>query len=193
MAASKTNYVVIPVKESEESTVLVFNSPPLLIPAHVYQPELKKEYLKFQFDLADIGIIFEDHIDDYVALYVLNQQDHFFLSREYSHLKFEHRSLYYYKKFQQTVLESDLREYRFVLITDEERADFWLEKEGKLLLMNCFEFTSEYDILYFVSNILKQYEIPAKECSLLLQKMSGYHEATLKLLSQYFYTIPFPS
>lgn len=193
MAASNTNYVVIPAKESEESTVLVLNYPPLLIPADVYQPELQKEYLKFQFDLADIGIIFEEHIADYVALYFLNHQDNFFLSREYPQLKFEHRSLYYYKKFQQSAQESDLREYRLVLIADEERADFWLEKEGKLLLMNCFEFTSEYDILYFVSNILKQYEIPAKECSLLLQKMSGYHEATLKLLSQYFYTIPFPS
>ncbi len=193
MAASKTNYVVIPAKESEESTVLIFNYPPLLIPAHVYQPELQKEYLKFQFDLTDIGAIFEEHIADYVALYFLKQQDHFFLSREYPHLKFEHRSLYYYKKFQQSAPASDLREYRLVLIADEERADFWLEKEGKLLLMNCFDFTSEYDILYFVSNILKQYEATAKECSLFLQKMSGNHEATIKLLSQYFHILPFPS
>lgn len=192
MAEFDATYSIISHKSNAEKTVLIYNYPPLLVPKEFYQAEQQKEYLKFQYEIADIGKIFETEIEDYVALYFLNQHDYFYLTQQHPQLYFFHRTLYYHRLLKQQATSTPTAENLLVLLLDEKKIDFWLEKQSKLLLMNSFTFTSDYDILYLVTNILKQYDLLSDSCSMIIRDMTSKNGNAIKLLDQYYHVITFP-
>jgi len=68
MLPSNNSFSIINFNEKNEKIVLVNNFPPLLIPTQFYHREYQKEYLAFQFDMEEIGEIFETEIENYIAL-----------------------------------------------------------------------------------------------------------------------------
>lgn len=192
MSELESTYVIISPKDEAEKTVLIFNFPPLLIPNELYDPSLQRDYLKFQYKIDEIGHIFESEVEDYTALYFLNQQDYFNLTRQYAQIYFFHRSLYYRRVMQQHNTKPPTAENVVVLLLDTNKVDFWIEKQGQLLLMNTFLFTSEHDVLYYVTNILKQYDLLDEGYSLIAKDITNKNGSIVKLLKHYFHLIPFP-
>ena len=164
-------------------TVLVCQQPPVLVPTEVFQLEKKLEYLSLYMDLDEFSEVFYEEIGEYQGLYALSQQDLFNLKREYPQLSVRHLSLYAYQQFHQRGLTSF--DNTLALLLHGDTADFWLERECKLQLLNQFRFPTDTDGLYLAMNLLVQCHIDFSDGNILLCDLSKEHAALIELMKQY--------
>jgi hypothetical protein len=185
MLPSNNSFSIINLNEKNEKIVLVNNFPPLLIPTQFYLREYQKEYLAFQFDMEEIGEIFETEIENYIALFFLSKQDYLFVNQQYENVEFQHELLYYYFKVK-NLANSKKNSNQLAFIVRDGLVDFWLIKNSDLQLINRLSFTTEFDILYHALNILKQYSIAVEEVLLIMIDINVINKQIPKLLQQYF-------
>lgn len=170
-------------ENKETVSVIVNMSPPILIPRELYDATAQADYLKLHFDINDPIDIYEDEIENYYSIYFISKKINEILKR--SGIDFQMTNLF-------TVMYQDLHQKQILktkpnilgLFVDDQFVEFILEKEGQLQILNRFEYVSEYDILYFVLNLLKQQQISAKNMQMILYHR--HHEKIEKLLNNYF-------
>lgn len=160
-------------------SIVVARQVPLLVPAEIYDPEKGSEYLALQFDTAHIGSIHADELGAYKAVYSLTKNELDTVSR--------------LSNPKQVVSETTLA---FRMLRDLEAAaaifighnanfiDVAVTHKDEPLLANRFQLTEPADILYYLLNITKQFNLRSPEILLhfhgeedrkLLQLLKSYH------------------
>ncbi|MCQ2285839.1 MAG: DUF3822 family protein [Bacteroidales bacterium] len=139
-----------------KTLVLAANFPPVLIPTEIFDEQLKKEYLSIYVDLDELSNIYTGKIADYTAVFSLKKQDLFLVERSHSEYTVSHFLLYLYEKLHN---KYELNNNVLAMAINKTTADFWLEMDGKLMILNRFSFTSKEDFLYMTLNVLSQYNI----------------------------------
>ncbi|HNW67577.1 MAG TPA: DUF3822 family protein [Bacteroidales bacterium] len=177
--------VFFELSENENREILVTlknNQPPLLVPSSLYHAPAST-YLKSQFDLEDNDAIFNDDIEEYKSLYFYPKNRITPFTSSPLNTSFRHitSALYQY-------LRQDNHGYFHKLVLffrDLHTVDYVAIKNGKLLIINSFTYTSQHDILYFVLNFTKQNDIYAEDFLILLSGDVVSPQPLYEMLSQY--------
>jgi hypothetical protein len=140
--------------------------PPVLIPAAWYTETLAQESLNLQYGNYEIDVLFSDLLADYQSLYFLSSLQANVLENLSRPCRIQQMMTGVYGD---CVEERHDFAQMIALVPDASGfADFFLQKNHKIHLINRFTFTSDYDILYYLLNITKQYGLSAKETGLCL-------------------------
>lgn len=176
------NGFILDDRDSQTPTVLVFQQPPVLVPTEVFQLEKKLEYLSLYVDLDEFSEVFCEEIGDYQGVYALSQQDLFLLKREHPQFQVRHLILYAYQQFHLRGLTSF--DNTLALLLHDDIADFWVEKDGKLQLLNQFRFPTDTDGLYLAMNLLVQCHIEFHDGNVLLCDLTRNHSDLIALMKE---------
>ena len=175
------NFSLLADESGGKPVVLAANYPPVLVPAEIFDENLKQKYLSLYFDLSELSEVYCGDIAEYKAIFSLDKQDLFLAGRENRDFEVNHFLLYLYDKLH---TEKQLPENTLVVVANAATADYWLKVNGKLMLLNRFSFTTKEDFLYMVLNVLVQYNIEFNDCALYITDRATNTEA-IDLVRQY--------
>jgi len=165
----------------EKPLLLAANYPPVLVPDEIFDESKKEKYLSLYFDLTELSEIFCGDIAGYKAIFSLDKQDLFLANRETRDYEVSHFLLYLHETLHQN---PDLPENTLAIVANSDTADYWLQAEGKLVLLNRFEFSTKEDFLYMALNVMVQYNIGFGDCQIYVTDRASNEEA-ISLLRQY--------
>ena len=131
---------------------------PMLVPAELYNPGKERDYLSLQFDASMVGRTFSDDVGPYKAVYSLTQNDVDTLSR----LPFLQRPVSETTLAFRMLDELDTASAIFI---GHSATFFDVAVTGKKepLLANRFLLTEPADILYYLLNIIRQFNLRSPE------------------------------
>ena len=155
---------------------------PVLIPKTLFDETAKEDYINLNYEIEEPIFIFDEEIEEYHLLHFIPERQKMELEQHGYSLQWLHLSGLLYKELRQSEFYDSRKSY-FSLYAEDNFIDFIFEKEGKLQLMNRFEYTSSYDILYYILNIVKQFQVSSTDISILLYNLED--EETILLLKQY--------
>jgi hypothetical protein len=155
---------------------------PVLIPKPLFDETAKEDYINLNYEIKEPVYIFDEELEEYHLLHFISEKQKMELEQTGYSLQWLHLSGLLYKELQQSEFY-DNRKSCLSLYAEEHFIDVIFEKEGKLQLMNRFEYTSSYDILYYILNIIKQFQVTPTDISLFLYNLQD--EETVLLLKQY--------
>ncbi|MCK9338945.1 MAG: DUF3822 family protein [Bacteroidales bacterium] len=171
--------------ENENREILVTlnnNQPPLLVPSALYHAPAST-YLKSQFDLEDNDSIFKDDIEEYKSLYFYPNNRIRPLTSSPLNPSFRHTTSALYEYLRQ---HNHAHSHKLVLFfRDLHTVDYVALKNGKLLIINSFTYTSQHDVLYFILNFAKQNDIHAEDFLILLSGDVVTPQPLDEMLSKY--------
>lgn len=164
-----------------EMPVILHPVPPVLVPRELYQSPAT-QYLVPIMELSENEAVLEDVIDDYLALYPFSQTIIMQLHTLGIQKRFHHLSklMYLYLKRNFPTDSSQL-----LLYLSAGQADFVMLKENHLQIINSFNYTTVQDLLFFILNLLKQFELPLETTPVLLSGVLADSKKSFALLSQY--------
>lgn len=161
--------------------IIVHPTPPVLVPRDLYQSPAN-QYLVNQLDISDNDAILEDAIDDYVALYPFPQSKIIQLQNLGITPKFHHISKLLYTYLMRALPSVN---NKMLLFLSADVADFVLVKDGRLQLVNSFKISATADLLYFILNIMQQFEMPLAETQVLLSGVLPDAKKSFPMLETY--------
>lgn len=161
--------------------VVVNPMPPILVPKALYRPPALR-YISPQITLSENDVILEDEIDDYLALYPFPHTKIMQLQSMGVRPKFHHlaKLLYTFLRQQYQTVPA-----RMILFADGQKVDFVLFKDSKLQIINSFGYSSVQDLLFFVLNILQQFELPLSDTLVLYSGTFVEAKSTIAFMSDY--------
>ena len=155
---------------------------PVLIPKTLFDETAKEDYINLNYEIEEPVFVFEEELDEYRLLHFINESQKIVLEQSGYLLQWFHLSGLLHKELRQSERYHH-RKSCFSLYVEENFIDFIFEKEGKLQIMNRFEYTSSFDILYYILNIAKQFQLAQTEISIISYNLQD--EETIGLLKQY--------
>lgn len=176
---------IIPNAENPEMPTIVVRGTDLaLIPKSLYDNNLERQYLDLQATTDNAELIFSNDLEEYVALFKCNfaeiaQIEH------YKTAKMEHILVHCHHIVHQKMDKSRTENLLFATFCDDV-LHFWIEKAGKLQLVGKSPFSTEYDILYYLMNLAKQYALDLHSLQLLVYDEKKANDGALRLLKTYF-------
>lgn len=164
-----------------EVPIIVHPTPPVLVPRELYQAPAS-QYLAPIMELSDNEAVLEDMIDDYLVLYPFSQTTIIQLHTLGIQKKFHHLSklLYFHLK-----RNFSTEPFQLLLYLSSGKADFVIVKENQLQIINAFTFTTVHDLLFFILNLLQQFEMPLEKTPVLLSGVLADAKKSFAFLSQY--------
>ncbi len=169
--------------ESDDPVTVISNiTTPILIPKVLFDETAKEDYIHLHYDVQEPITVFQEELSDYYLLYFLSETLKAILEQIGSTLSWRHLTGLLYSQLQQFEHYSPKSGW-FSLFIEEHSVDFIFEKEGKLQIINRFEYSSEFDILYQILNICKQFQLHPSIVSILLS--CSENEKIELLLKQY--------
>ncbi|MDL2308395.1 DUF3822 family protein [Bacteroidales bacterium OttesenSCG-928-B11] len=165
-----------------ESIDIIANlSPPVLIPTDFFEEDSIEKYLRMQFPISKQDHFFHDVIEDYHAVYYLTDEVVNNLRRLKTPYKVIHQSTLLHGKL---VSSADREKDTIILTINDSNFDIILLKNKKIQLINTFRHSSYHDILYYLLNTLKQFDIKLSDIG--VQLIQNDHKGMLALLKEYF-------
>lgn len=164
-----------------EMHVIVHPTPPVLVPRDLYQSPAN-QYLTHLLELSDNDAILEDLIADYVVLYPFPQSKIIQLQNLGITPTFHHISKLLYDYL---MLALPTVNDKMLLFLSGNIADFVLVKDNQLQLVNSFKFSATTDLLYFILNILKQFEMSLTDTQVLLSGVLPDAKKSFPMLETY--------
>ena len=140
--------------DNDPVTVVSAHHIPMLIPDELYDPEKVKDCLNLQFDTSRLGSTFTDTMGRYKAVYFLTQNELDTLSR----LPFPRETVAESTLFYQYLCEQEHDNALFVALNDKFTDVLAVQKKEPVLL-NRFHLVEPADTLYYICNVLKQYNL----------------------------------
>lgn len=150
----------------EENFDLIANlTPPVLVPKHLFEENSLKRYLQMQFPIANQDHLFYEEISNYYAAYYLTDEVVNNLNRLNTPYKVIHQAtlLFYHLPAIQNNINNSI-----ILTVDDADFDIILLKKNKIHLINKYHFTENTDLLYYLLNIAKQFDIVLADVNILL-------------------------
>ncbi|MEG1555573.1 MAG: DUF3822 family protein [Bacteroidales bacterium] len=167
--------------QTEDIQIIVATVPPVLIPKPLFQAEKMQDYLKFQFETAEIGKSFSDEIESYRSIYFLDQKAVNALKRLNINTHYVHEITLLLKD---GIKRSQSR--NFVLLSlNKSFADFIVWKDEKLMMVNRFNFTSEIDMLFYLLHVIQQFDMKETSCKIYLNYFIERNPKLITLLNTY--------
>ena len=167
-----------------ESIDVIFDLfPPILIPKELYNDSIAYDSLGFQFDISCLGQLLSEEIQEYRAAYFINQNELNIFQKINIKPHFMHISSLIFQYLQSHYIFQSGSNTISLFINDLY-ADFILIKSQKINLVNRFHFTSEFDILYYLLNLIKQFGIKTDNCKIILFLNQG--NKLYELLAKHF-------
>jgi len=155
---------------------------PILIPKVLFDETAKEDYINLNYEIEEPIFIFNEKLEEYLLLHFIKESQKAILEQSCCPLQWLHLSGLLHKELRQSEFYDSNKSY-FSLYADENSIDFIFEKEGKLQIMNRFEYTSSYDILYYILNIIKQFDVSTSDISLISYNLQD--QEIILLLEQY--------
>ena len=155
---------------------------PVLIPKVLFDETAKDDYINLNYEIEEPVFILNEELEEYCLLHFINEGQKKILEETGYSLEWLHLSGLLYKELQQSDFYDNNKSY-FSLYADENYMDFIFVKEGKLQIINRFEYTSAYDILYYILNIIRQFQLVSTDVYIILHNLQN--EETILLLKQY--------
>lgn len=156
-------------------------SAPLLIPKGMYQAPAT-QYLRLQNEVSDSDEVFENEIDDYVAVFAVPFSKTLPLRTTLANPQFRHCAVNLYRYLAQY---NSSCPNKLLVNFDGDKMGFILIKNDKLFLINELTFTEPSDALYYVLNILQQNDAKRAESEVLVCGLTPEMKKINQLLSQY--------
>lgn len=164
---------------SEEAvTVIAAHHIPMLVPAEIHNPDKNAAYLQLQFDTSQLGAAFADATGMYQSVYFLTKNENDTVGR----LPFR----------SQIVAETTLL-YRFLCENAPELSvfvamngtfvDILAVQKGEIAFLNRFHLIEPSDILCYLYNIMKQFNL--KQPELFLHFFEEEDKKLVQLLKQH--------
>jgi hypothetical protein len=173
--------------ETETVDVIFDLFSPILIPKELYNESIAYDALGVQFDISCLGQLISEGIEEYRAVYFINHNELNLLQKINIKPYFIHISGLIFQYLQaHSVSQSDNTVSLFI---NDSYADSILIKSQKINLINRFNFTSEFDILYYLLNLIKQYGIKIDNCKIILFRNQS--NKLSELLTKYFSDLEF--
>jgi len=173
--------------ETETVDIIFDLFPPMLIPKALYNESTAYDSLGAQFDISGLGQLLTEEIEEYNTTYFINHNEINALKKININPRFTHLS---------SLIFQNLQDHSFYhadnlisLFINDSYVDFILIKSQTIHLVNRFNFTSEFDILYYLFNIIIQYGIKAENCKIILFRNQSNKIA--ELLTKFFPAIAF--
>lgn len=138
----------------EPVTVVAAQHIPLLVPEELYNPAKDHDYLSLQFGTTHLGATFTDPMGAYRAVYFLNQNEKDTLNR----LPFPHETVAETTLLYRFLCEQQADSALFVALNPAFTDIVAVQKEEPLCI-NRFPLTEPADTLYYICNIIKQFNL----------------------------------
>lgn len=159
--------------------IIVNILPAVLIPKPLFNKSAAFDALSMQYDISALGQLLTDETGEYTGVYFLRDNELDILKKINITPHFVHLMTLLTRQ----IISENVKNQLFLFI-HEPFVEIILGKEKKIILSNRFNYTSDFDILYFTMNLLKQFEIKPEDCRL---KIYPKPEASLRnLLGSYF-------
>ena len=166
---------------AEETLVSLNFTAPFLVPKALFQPPAS-QYLKMQQEVSDSDEVFEDDLDEYVAIYALPLSKTLPLRTTLRNPKFynTYTLLYNYLSRSESSLSNKL-----LLHFCGNRMGYILMKKNKLFIINELKFTTKEDAFYYVLHILQQQKARHDETDVLLSGDTAELKNIFQLLKRH--------
>lgn len=160
--------------DTSDVEIVIANEPPVIIPKELYHEDEAAKFVALQYDAAKITQFFANEVEAYKLVCFLYQNERNALDR----LPFtKHYTGYWTLLCQYSNREKHPQNLIWV-VEHEQYLDFIVEKKGKLVLLNRFDYVVAEDELYYIMNIKQQYQLGDAEVRIL----SENHRSPLKPL-----------
>ncbi len=171
--------------DPDKSGIMVMDDihPPVLIPKELFEGDNAIDYLKLQYQIEEPVKIYQDELGEYISLYFVKNEVVNALDKLPATCQFKHLTTLLYDHVHQHVLSGNTPGL-LTFFMHEDFVDFILEKEGQIILINRFPFTTEFDVLYYTLNMVKQYGMETSTLELLL--CNGTNKKIISVLKDYF-------
>lgn len=138
----------------ETVSVIAAQHIPMLVPAELYLPQKDREYLDLQYDTSRLGTTCTDDAGVYKAVYFLTQNEKDTLSR----LPFPHETVSETTLLYRMLCECNADSALFVA-QNTAFTDIVAVQKGELLFANRFQLVEPADTLYFLCNVIQQFNL----------------------------------
>jgi hypothetical protein len=158
------------VENTKQVVIKLF--PSILVPEIVFDEQAVKQYLALQFTSHSIDHVYTDNLENYRAVYFVNHETYMQFQDKLAEYDIIHQSTFLYRKLV-TDYASSKRENSLLISIEDNEMDIILLKNAKLQLLNRFSITSDTDALYFILNILYQYQIERQACCFYVNNLTS--------------------
>lgn len=147
----------------ETIDIIVNLAAPVLVPTPLFEEESLEKYLRMQFDISKQDHLFHDEISSYKSVYYLTDEVVNNLQRLNTPYQVIHQSTLLYRNLD---VENDPFDHSIVLFVGNGSFDLILLKNKKIYLINKYNFSGNMDILYYILNIIKQFDLTLEKVNL---------------------------
>jgi len=159
-------------------TVIAAHHIPMLVPAEIHNPEKNAAYLQLQFDTSQLGAAFADTTGMYQSVYFLTQNENDTVGRLPFRCQIVAESTLYYR-----FLLENAPELSVFLAMNSDFVDIMAVQKGEIAFLNRFHLIEPSDILCYLYNIMKQFNL--KQPELFLHFFEEEDKKLLQLLKQH--------
>ena len=158
--------------------VVVANEPPVIVPRELYQAEDALKFVALQFDATRVADLFACDMDAYKLIYFLYQNEKNALER----LSFSKQIVSYWELIYKYVHQEQCPDNLIWVAEHESFLDFYVEKKGKTILLNRFDYVTTEDELYYILNVKKQCHLGGAEVRIVSE---NYRSPLKSLVKKY--------
>lgn len=159
-------------------TIVVARHIPMLVPTELYDPNKDRDYLALQFDTSHTGSTFADTMGAYKAVYSLTQNEKDTLNR----LPFSYGVVAETTLLHRFLCQQELNTALYVAL-NPDFTDVMAMQKGEPLCVNRFPLTEPADTLYYICDIVKQFNL--RDPHIFLHFYTEENKKLLQLLKTY--------
>lgn len=159
-------------------TVVAAHHIPMLIPGEIHNAEKNFAYLQLQFDISQLGATFTDADGQYQSVYFLTKNENDTICR----LPFRYQVVAETTLLYRFITEN-CSEPSFFVAKNHDFVDILAVQKGEIAFVNRFHLVEATDILCYLYNIMKQFNL--RQSTLFLHFFAEEDKKLVQLLKQY--------
>lgn len=174
-------------RKTYNSTEVVYNfSESILVPEKFYMPSINEPSLELVYGDIHKGKQFSDHISEWELyhIYRVPVALHDLIVSHFSNAQFSHNYSCWLKRAKKDV--NDESAGKIYTIFYNNKLIVILLKEGSLQLLRSFEYETAEDVVYYLLNICKQYNIDCEKVEIVISGLIADHSVMYAELQKYF-------
>ena len=159
-------------------TIMAAHHIPMLVPAELHNPDKNAAYLQLQFDTSQLGATFADTVGAYKSVYFLTKNESDTIGRLPFHCDVVAETTLLYR-----LLTCISQEPSVFIVMNPGFVDFLAVQKGEIAFMNRFGLTEPSDILCYLCNAIKQFNL--RQPALYLHFFADEDKKLVQLLKHY--------
>ena len=159
-------------------TVIAAHYIPMLVPNEIHDPEKNSAYLQLQFDTSQLGATFADVTGQYSSVYFLTKNENDTIGRLPFRCEVVAETTLLYRFLTENTTEPSI-----FMALNRDFVDILAVQKGEIAFLNRFPLVEPSDILCYIYNIMKQFNLRQPE--LYLHFFAEEDKKLVQLLKQY--------